>query len=631
MDRRTRWRLFLLIGVLAPAAMGAVGLLLARLATGQFPDLLRLPSGQAVLAGLVVGGTSLGLIGLLSRWGPLEDALRKTATRVGEEALRSAGYPMMLVLVTTSALGEELLFRGGLQPLVGLLPAAFLFGFSHGGWMRDNWAYAAVAAASGAIFGGAYALTGDLWAPAIGHSIHNILSTLLLGRHIEVEWRGPVPVIRLVPDEPPDATGEEVAPMSFTSPYPSRPTARALGLITGHLPPGPQNDICDVPGVRVGHATRVEGEGPLVPGRGPVRTGVTAILPHGGNLFKQKVPAGLFVLNGFGKATGLAQVAELGTIETPILLTNTLSAFRAADALVSYMLEQNPEIGVTTGTVNPVVGECNDSFLNDVQGRHVTAEMVRAALDGASGGPVAQGAVGAGTGMVCFGFKGGIGSSSRRVDRYVLGALVLANFGRRPDLLIHGVPVGRRLLDYPEKAAPVSETAPAPQPEQESAPQQPAADSGSEFTPDEPPPGSVMIVLATDAPLDARQLTRLAKRGRAGARPGGRQRDERQRRLRAGLLHREPRAASGQLPREGGDPAPGRQRDHERPLPRRRRDGGGGRDQRAVHRQHGDRARRARGARAAGGAGIVVAEAKRSVTYHKSIRYGVNLFSTVYV
>lgn len=522
MDRRTRWRLFLLIGVLAPAAMGAVGLLLARLATGQFPDLLRLPSGQAVLAGLVAGGTSLGLIGLLSRWGPLEDALRKTATRAGEEALRSAGYPMMLVLVTTSALGEELLFRGGLQPLVGLLPAAFLFGFSHGGWMRDNWAYAAVAAASGAIFGGAYALTGDLWAPAIGHSIHNILSTLLLGRHIEVEWRGPVPVIRLVPDEPPDATSEEVAPMSFTSPYPSRPTARALGLITGHLPPGPQNDICDVPGVRVGHATRVEGEGPLVPGRGPVRTGVTAILPHGGNLFKQKVPAGLFVLNGFGKATGLAQVAELGTIETPILLTNTLSAFRAADALVSYMLEQNPEIGVTTGTVNPVVGECNDSFLNDVQGRHVTAEMVRAALDGASGGPVAQGAVGAGTGMVCFGFKGGIGSSSRRVDRYVLGALVLANFGRRPDLLIHGVPVGRRLLDYPEKAAPVSETAPAPQPEQESAPQQPAADSGSEFTPDEPPPGSVMIVLATDAPLDARQLTRLAKRGALGlARVGG--------------------------------------------------------------------------------------------------------------
>ncbi|MBY6275131.1 P1 family peptidase [Symbiobacterium thermophilum] len=518
MDPRARWRLFLLVGVAAPAAMGAGGLLLARLVTGRFPDLLRLPSGQATLAGLVAGGASLALVGLLSRLsGRLEDALRRTGTRAGEEVLQSLGYPLMVALVTTSAIGEELLFRGGLQPLVGLLPAAFLFGFSHGGWVRDNWAYAAVAALSGTVFGAAYALTGDLWAPAIGHSVHNVLSTLLLGRHVEVEWRGPVPVIRLVPDPPENAAEEEVPPMSFPSPYPPRPTARALGLVTGQLPPGPQNDICDVPGVRVGHATRVEGEGPLVPGQGPVRTGVTAILPHGGNLFQQKVPAGVFVLNGFGKATGLAQVVELGTLETPILLTNTLSAFRAADALVSYMLEQNPEIGVTTSTVNPVVGECNDGHLNDIQGRHVTAEMVRAALEGASSGPVQQGAVGAGTGMVCFGFKGGIGSASRRVDRYVLGALVLANFGRREDLLIHGVPVGRRLAHYPEPpAAPASGPADAQEPA-------PAAEQAPEVgDPDEPPPGSVMIVLATDAPLDARQLTRLARRGALGlARVGG--------------------------------------------------------------------------------------------------------------
>ncbi|MFB5082918.1 P1 family peptidase [Symbiobacterium thermophilum] len=518
MDPRARWRLFLLVGVAAPAAMGAGGLLLARLVTGRFPDLLRLPSGQATLAGLVAGGASLALVGLLSRLsGRLEDALRRTGTRAGEEVLQSLGYPLMVALVTTSAIGEELLFRGGLQPLVGLLPAAFLFGFSHGGWVRDNWAYAAVAALSGTLFGAAYALTGDLWAPAIGHSVHNVLSTLLLGRHVEVEWRGPVPVIRLVPDPPENAAEEEVLPMSFPSPYPPRPTARALGLVTGQLPPGPQNDICDVPGVRVGHATRVEGEGPLVPGQGPVRTGVTAILPHGGNLFQQKVPAGVFVLNGFGKATGLAQVVELGTLETPILLTNTLSAFRAADALVSYMLEQNPEIGVTTSTVNPVVGECNDGHLNDIQGRHVTAEMVRAALEGASSGPVQQGAVGAGTGMVCFGFKGGIGSASRRVDRYVLGALVLANFGRREDLLIHGVPVGRRLAHDPEPpAAPASGPADAQEPAA-------AAEQAPEVgDPDEPPPGSVMIVLATDAPLDARQLTRLARRGALGlARVGG--------------------------------------------------------------------------------------------------------------
>lgn len=220
-----------------------------------------------------------------------------------------------------------------------------------------------------------------------------------------------------------------------------------------------------------------------------MRTGVTAILPHGGNLFRAKAPAGAFVLNGFGKSVGLPQVQELGTLETPILLTNTLSAYRAADGLVSYMLAGNPDIGISTSTVNPVVGECNDGYLNDIQGRHITEEHVLAALSGAGSGPVAQGAVGAGTGTVCFGFKGGIGSASRVVGGYTLGALVQTNFGRREDLLIAGVPVGQLLLDYPGEEGP---------------------------EPDQVPPGSVMVVLATDAPLDTRQLTRLCKRGALG-------------------------------------------------------------------------------------------------------------------
>jgi D-aminopeptidase len=285
--------------------------------------------------------------------------------------------------------------------------------------------------------------------------------------------------------------------LSYPSPYPVRPTARQLGLGVGILPPGPQNDIADVAGVKVGHATIARGEGSLVPGRGPVRTGVTAVLPHTGNLFADKVPAGIFVLNGFGKATGLAQVQELGVLETPILLTNTLSAFRVADALVTHMVAQNPAIGITTGTVNPLVGECNDGWLNDIQGRHVTGEHVAAALAAARAatGPVQQGAVGAGTGTVCFGFKGGIGSASRRVHGYTMGALVQSNFGGRGALQVAGVPVGQRLAEYP-------------------------GDEGPE--PDDLPPGSVMVVIATDAPLDARQLTRIARRGALGlARVGG--------------------------------------------------------------------------------------------------------------
>lgn len=255
------------------------------------------------------------------------------------------------------------------------------------------------------------------------------------------------------------------------------------------LATGAQNDICDVPGVLVGHSTVVSGSGELRPGHGPVRTGVTAILPHGGNLFAEKVPAGAFVLNGFGKSIGLPQIQELGTLESPILLTNTLSAPRAADALITYMLEQNPEIGISTGTINLMVGECNDGYLNDIQGRHITEEHVRFALQNASSGPVRQGVVGAGTGTVCFGFKGGIGSASRQVDGYTVGALVQTNFGRRGQLMVTGVPVGQMLLEYPGEEGP---------------------------EPEDIPPGSVMVILATDAPVDSRQLTRLARRGGLG-------------------------------------------------------------------------------------------------------------------
>ncbi|MGE5654043.1 MAG: P1 family peptidase, partial [Bacillota bacterium] len=170
------------------------------------------------------------------------------------------------------------------------------------------------------------------------------------------------------------------APLSRPAVNSSRPRARAAGVRLGYLPTGENNSITDISGVKVGHTTLISGEGKLAPGQGPVRTGVTAILPHGGNLFTDKVAAYAHVVNGFGKSIGLAQIQELGTIETPILLTNTLNAGLVADALVSYMIRQNPDIGIDTGTVNPVVGECNDGFLNDIQGRHVRAEHVWSAI-----------------------------------------------------------------------------------------------------------------------------------------------------------------------------------------------------------------------------------------------------------
>ncbi|MFS8531886.1 P1 family peptidase [Sphaerobacter thermophilus] len=271
----------------------------------------------------------------------------------------------------------------------------------------------------------------------------------------------------------------------------SRPRAREAGVVLGTLPPGPENTITDVAGVRVGHVTLIEGDGPLVPGQGPVRTGVTVILPHEGNVFREKVPAGIFVLNGFGKCLGQEQIDELGVIESPIALTGTMNVGVVADGLVEHAIRTNPDIGITTSTVNPVVGECSDAYLNDMQGRHVRQEHVLEAIAAASSGPVAEGCVGAGTGMSLFGFKGGIGTASRRLPErlggYTVGALVLGNFGRRDQLTIAGVPVGRELAGWRPDAAP------------------------------EPPEsGSVMVILATDAPMLDRALRRLARRAALG-------------------------------------------------------------------------------------------------------------------
>lgn len=255
-------------------------------------------------------------------------------------------------------------------------------------------------------------------------------------------------------------------------------TARDFGLWAegrNALPPGPANTICDVAGVAVGHRT-LTGVG--------LATGVTAILPHGGDLFRLKPRAAVEVINGFGKSAGLVQVAELGTLETPILLTNTFSVAACTEVLIRRAIAANPAIGRQTSTVNPLVLECNDGAISDIQALAVSPQDALAALEVASGGPVSQGAIGAGTGMTAFGFKAGIGSASRRmhIDRqdFMLGALVLANFGRAGDLVL---PDGRR-----------------PDPQGTTPPER----------------GSVIIVMATDLPLGDRQLQRVARRGGAG-------------------------------------------------------------------------------------------------------------------
>jgi D-aminopeptidase len=289
-----------------------------------------------------------------------------------------------------------------------------------------------------------------------------------------------------------------------------RPRARDIGLAVGVLPVGRHNAITDVAGVRVGHATLIKGA--------DVRTGVTAVLPHGGNLFQEKVPAAVFVGNGFGKLMGSTQVEELGEIETPILLTNTLNVPRVADALLDYVLGLPGNEQVRS--VNAVVAETNDGFLNDIRGRHVGREDVFAALRGAKEGAVEEGAVGAGAGTVAFGFKGGIGTASRVVPRtrggYTVGVLVQTNYGGV--LTMNGAPVGRELGRYYLKDDVEGGRAGgggARGREAVSA-KLPAEDGGDAAD------GSVIVVVATDAPLDARNLKRLAARamlglGRTGA------------------------------------------------------------------------------------------------------------------
>ena len=280
--------------------------------------------------------------------------------------------------------------------------------------------------------------------------------------------------------------------VNAAEPREDRQRLRDLGIIVGQYPPGPLNAISDVEGVKVGHRTLIQGEGPLKPGEGPVRTGVTVIIPRE-DVWHKKVAAGAFVLNGTGEMTGLSWVVESGFLEYPIVLTNTLNVPRVANGVMSWMIARYPEIGISDDTLTPVVAECDDGRLNDIQGRHVSEQDVMAALDGATGGPIKEGSVGAGTGMVSYGFKGGIGTASRRLPEkegsYTVGVLVNANHGRRPELLVAGVPVGRLYEATPPTAQVLSP-------------------GQSE--------GSIIVVIATDAPLDGRQLARLAKRAALG-------------------------------------------------------------------------------------------------------------------
>lgn len=263
---------------------------------------------------------------------------------------------------------------------------------------------------------------------------------------------------------------------------------RDLGIDIGILSPGPYNAITDVAGVTVGHITLNSGE--------EIRTGATAIIPHPGNVFQQKVPAAIYIGNGFGKLAGYSQVEELGNIETPIVLTNTLNVANAMNAVISYSLERNKDVG----SVNAVIGETNDGYLNDIRGRHVTETHILEAINSAKSGKVTEGNVGAGTGTVCFSYKGGIGTASRQLPKdfggYTVGVLVQTNFGGT--LEVNGVSMAKKLKGYPWNG-PRGEN------------------SGMESA-----DGSCMIVVATDAPLLPHNLKRLAKRAMLGlAKTGG--------------------------------------------------------------------------------------------------------------
>jgi D-aminopeptidase len=269
-----------------------------------------------------------------------------------------------------------------------------------------------------------------------------------------------------------------------------RKRLRDVGVALGRYPTGPLNAITDVEGVKVGHTTLIAGEGKLEKGKGPVRTGVTCVVPHDA-IYRERLIGGTFVLNGAGEVAGLTQVAEWGLVETPLLLTNTMSVGKVSDAAIKWMTKRHPGIGTEEDVILPVVGECDDSFLNDAVGRHIRSEHVYRAIESATAGPVAEGSVGAGTGMITCDFKAGIGSASRRIAAdvgfYTLGVLVLSNFGVMPNLRIDGVPVGELLApsyrDVPRRV--------------------------SNY-------GSIIVLLGTDAPLLSSQLGRVCKRAALG-------------------------------------------------------------------------------------------------------------------
>ena len=285
--------------------------------------------------------------------------------------------------------------------------------------------------------------------------------------------------------------------LPLNQPPEPRVRARDIGLPLGRYKPGKYNAITDVEGVQVGHSTIIAGEGKLKAGHGPVRTGVTAILPNESNIFMDRLAGGAFVLNGAGEVSGLTQVVEWGLIETPILLTNTMSVGAVSDAVANYMVEKHPGIGEEHDVIIPVVGECDDSYLNDIAGRHVQDKHVREAIEAAKSGPVAEGSVGGGTGMITCDFKAGIGTSSRKLPEvfggYTLGVLVMSNFGKMHNLRVAGMPVGEvlaeRFKNMPRR----------------------------QFS-----YGSIIAVVATDAPLLSQQLSRLCRRvalgiGRVGS------------------------------------------------------------------------------------------------------------------
>ena len=276
-----------------------------------------------------------------------------------------------------------------------------------------------------------------------------------------------------------------------------RVRARELGLPLGRFKPGKYNAITDVEGVLVGHSTIIRGSGPLRPGQGPVRTGVTAIMPDTGNIFSERMTGGGFVLNGAGEVSGLTQVMEWGLIETPILLTNTISVGAVSDGVARYMIERYPGIGDEHDVIIPIVGECDDSWLNDIAGRHVKEEHVVEAIRNASGGQVEEGGVGGGTGMITCDFKSGIGTSSRKLPEvfggFTLGVLVMSNFGKMHNLRVGGLPVGEVLAEKFRNLPKRAEMA-----------------------------GSIIAVVATNAPLLSHQIDRLCKRvalgiGRVGS------------------------------------------------------------------------------------------------------------------